>query len=287
MTMQAPQVQIEPQTVMLDIGGTKIAVMRTGQGPSIVCLHAIAHGARDYLKLAERLGSRFTFYAIDFPGHGQSPFDGVVPTPKHYAALLERVADALDLKRFGILGCSIGGATAIRYAAAHPDRVAAMALCNSGGIQKIGLLARIVCGHYARFFAKGERGDKTYAAKFHRYYETVLPLAPAAWRREEIVADAYKTAGLLRQAWQNFAKPDADIRALLPTLKCPVLFAWAKDDAANAWSRCKAAALTVPDHTIQMFDGGHAAFLETPDAFDAALLKFVAVKVPQTASAAA
>src|ERR1044072_2908499 len=91
-------------TVMLDVGGTKIAVMRAGQGPAIMCLHAIAHGARDYLKLAERLGDRFTFYAIDFPGHGQSPFDGIDPTPKHYAALLERIANTLGLKRFGIIG---------------------------------------------------------------------------------------------------------------------------------------------------------------------------------------
>lgn len=284
MTMQSLQVQTGPQTVMLDIGGTKIAVMRAGQGPAIVCLHAIAHGARDFVKLAERLSSRFTFYAIDFPGHGQSPFDGVDPTPKHYAALLARAVDALGLKRFGLVGCSIGGATAIRYAAAHSDRVAAMALCNSGGMQKVGLLTRLVCGHYARFFAKGERGDKGYAAKFRRYYQTVLPLAPAAWRREEIVADAYKTAGLLRAAWSNFAQPEADLRSLLPTLKCPVLFAWAKGDAANAWSRCKAAAVTVPNHTIRLFDGGHAAFLETPDAFDAALLEF-AVSLPQPATA--
>jgi 4,5:9,10-diseco-3-hydroxy-5,9,17-trioxoandrosta-1(10),2-diene-4-oate hydrolase len=286
MTMPALEVQSGPQTVMLDIGATKIAVMRSGQGPAIVCLHAIAHGARDYLKLAERLGSRFTFYAIDFPGHGQSPFDGIAPTPKHYTALLEGIVDGLGLKRFGLLGCSIGGATAIRYAAAHPDRVAAIALCNSGGMQKIGLLARIVCGHYARFFAKGVRGDRDYPRKFRRYYETVLPLAPAAWRRDEIVADAYKTAPPLHQAWQNFARPEADIRHLLPTLKCPVLFAWAKGDAANAWSRCKAAALTVPQHAIALFDGGHAAFLEQPEAFDAALLNFAAA-LPQPAPASA
>jgi len=282
MTMQS--LPVGPQTVMLDIGGTRVAVTRAGQGPAIVCLHAIAHGARDFRKLAERLGGRFTFYAVDFPGHGQSPFDGIDPTPKHYAALLERIADALELKRFGLIGCSIGGATAIRYAAAHPDRVAAMALCNSGGMQKIGLLARIVCGHYARFFAKGERGDKDYPRKFRRYYESVLPLAPAAWRREEIVADAYKTAGLLRRAWSNFAMPEADLRRLLPTLRCPVLFAWAKDDKAVSWNRSKAAALTVPNHTIALFPGGHAAFLEQPEAFDAALLKFAAA-LPQPAAA--
>jgi 4,5:9,10-diseco-3-hydroxy-5,9,17-trioxoandrosta-1(10),2-diene-4-oate hydrolase len=285
MTIQQPAVQTpSPQVLLIDANGTKVAVRRAGQGPAIVCLHAIAHGARDYLKLAERLGDRFTFYAVDFPGHGQSPYDGVAPTPAHYASLLEGIVDGLGLKRFGLIGCSIGGATAIRYASVHPDRVAAMVLCNSGGLQRIGLLARLVCNRYAAFFAKGERGDNTYPRRFRRYYETVLALAPAAWRRDEIVADAFKTAPLLRQAWQNFAKPEADLRHLLPTLRCPVLFAWATGDKAVAWGRSKAAALTVPDCTVQLFPGGHAAFLEAPDAFDAALLKFVAAKVPQAAT---
>lgn len=285
MTMQHPDVRSGPQTIMVDAGSARIAVTRAGNGPAVICLHAIAHGARDYLKLAERLGGRFTFYAIDFPGHGQSPDDRVAPTPEHYAQLLAAVVDALGLKRFGLIGCSIGGATAIRYAASHPDHVAAMALCNSGGLQKIGLLARIVCGRYARFFATGERGDADYARKFRRYYETVLRLAPAQWRRDEIVADAYKTAGLLRRAWENFPKPEADIRHLVPALRCPVLFAWAEGDKVIPWNRSKAAALTAPDHTVQLFPGGHAAFLEAPEAFDAALLKFVSAKVPQAASA--
>jgi 4,5:9,10-diseco-3-hydroxy-5,9,17-trioxoandrosta-1(10),2-diene-4-oate hydrolase len=285
MTIQHPAVQTtSPQVLLIDVAGTKIAVRRSGQGPAIVCLHAIAHGARDYLKLAERLGDRFTFYAVDFPGHGQSPYDGKAPTPAHYASLLEGLVDWLGLKRFGIIGCSIGGATAIRYASAHPDRVAAIVLCNSGGLQRIGLLARLVCNRYAAFFARGEPGDKDYPRRFRRYYETVLSLAAAAWRRDEIVADAFKTAPLLRQAWQNFARPEADLRHLLPTLRCPVLFAWATGDKAVAWGRSKAAALTVPDCTVHLFPGGHAAFLEAPDAFDSALLKFVAAKVPQAAT---
>src|SRR5215469_8745987 len=120
MTIQPPAIRTAPQQMMLDVAGTKVAVLRAGRGPAIICLHAIAHGARDYLKLAERLGDRFAFYAVDFPGHGQSPNDGVAPTPAHYASLLDRIVDGLGLKRFGIIGCSIGGATAIRYAAAHP-----------------------------------------------------------------------------------------------------------------------------------------------------------------------
>jgi hypothetical protein len=63
-----------------------------------------------------------------------------------------------------------------------------------------------------------------------------------------------------------------------------VLFAWATGDKAVSWGRSRTAAMTVHDRSIELFAGGHAAFLEAPDAFDAALLKFVAAKVPQAAT---
>ncbi len=263
------------QRLMLDLDGTRLAVTRRGAGPALVCLHAIGHGARDFDRLGERLAAHVSVIALDFPGHGDSPVDGRAPAPAHYADLLGRAADALGLKRFAILGNSIGGATAVRYAAANPERVGALVLCNSGGLQPVGLLARLYCNRMARFFDTGARGDKGFPKRFRRYYErTVLPTPAAAWRREEIIADGTKTAPLLAAAWREFARPEADIRALAPKLACPVLYAWAKDDQAIAWSRSKRAALRAPDHTVKLFDGGHAAFLEQPDAFDAALLAF-------------
>ncbi len=61
----------------------------------------------------------------------------------------------------------------------------------------------------------------------------------------------------------------------MPRLTCPVLYAWARNDAAIAWSRSRRAALTAPNHSVALFDAGHAAFLEQPEAFDAALLAFL------------
>ncbi len=263
------------QTLMLDVEGTKLAVTRQGTGPALVCLHAIGHGARDFVRLGERLGQRFTIIAIDFPGHGGSPKEAIAPEPARYVELLSGVVDALGLKRFALLGNSIGGAAALRYVAAHPERVSALVLCNTGGLQKVGLLAKLYCGAMARFFAKGARGERSFARKYRRYYErTVLTGAKSAWRREEIIADAYKCAPLLEAAWLSFSKPSADIRHLPKTLLCPVLYAWAKDDQAIAWSRSKRAALSAPNATVALLPGGHAAFLEAPEAFDAALTAF-------------
>lgn len=264
------------QTLVLDVAGTRLAVTRQGTGPALVCLHAIGHGARDFARLGERLGHRFTVIAIDFPGHGESPKETAAPEPARYAELLAGVVDAVRLQSFALLGNSIGGATALRYAVAHPERVTALVLCNSGGLQKVGLLASLYCGAMARFFARGTRGEKRFARQYRRYYErTVLTGPESAWRREEIIADAYKCAPLLEAAWRRFAQPLADIRHLPAKLRCPVLYAWAKDDKAIAWSRSKRAALAAPKNEVALFKGGHAAFLEQPEAFDAALTAFL------------
>jgi 4,5:9,10-diseco-3-hydroxy-5,9,17-trioxoandrosta-1(10),2-diene-4-oate hydrolase len=120
----------------------------------------------------------------------------------------------------------------------------------------------------AAFFRAGERGAANFPARFRRYYERqVLPTAAARWRREEIIQSAPQTVRALREAWESFALPAADLRHLAPVIRCPVLFAWATGDRYVAWSRSRRAASSFPQHRVSLFPGGHAAFLEEPDRF--------------------
>jgi pimeloyl-ACP methyl ester carboxylesterase len=261
----------------IDAAGARIAVTRTGRGAPIVCLHATGHGARDYARLAARLGDRFEFHAIDWPGQGESPREATPASAARYAELLAGAMEALALERALIIGNSIGGAAALIYAAAKPARVRGLILCNPGGLQAVSLPARLICRSKARFFARGEGGAADFPRRFRRYYErTVLPLAASAWRREEIIAAAARTAPVLREAWESFADPAADLRALPAALSCPVLYAWARRDALVSWSRCRKAALRARDCEAALLDAGHCAFLEQPDAFEALMLSFAA-----------
>ena len=265
---------------MLETGGTRLAATRAGFGPPVLCLHAIGHGARDFVHLAAQLDGQYQIIALDWPGHGASPPDARPPSVERYAELLNGVTDrlktSLGISPAYILGSSIGGAAAIRFAAEHPDRVLGLILCNPGGLQPVNFLARFVCGRMAAFFARGVRGDARFAAQFRRYYERdVLSGPEAAWRRDEIIATAEQIAPLLEQAWAGFARTEADLRHLGPKIACPVLFAWTKGDRYVAWSRSRRAALRFPNHQVRLFNGGHAAFLEDPAAFAAALKQFI------------
>lgn len=258
----------------LEVCGVRLALRRSGTGPTVVCLHATGHGARDFDRLAGRLGGRFAFIALDWPGQGDSPREPAPASADRYAVLAAGVLDALDLKEVLLLGNSIGGAAAILCAANRPDRVRGLVLCNSGGLIPSNPFIRLFCRHMARRFEKGASGDAGFPAWFGRYYQQVLPRPEAAWRREEIVAGGEKAAPVLDEAWRSFAEPGADIRHVLRGLRIPILFAWGLRDRILPWFLVRGLARRTPGARIALFDAGHAAFLETPDAFDAAFLEF-------------
>ncbi|HKD23475.1 MAG TPA: alpha/beta hydrolase [Rhizomicrobium sp.] len=272
MTLRAAVGAQEPVT-WIDAGEVRLAVMRRGRGVPVVCLHAIGHGARDFEDFARLVGDGFEIIALDWPGQGLSPPDGAAPTAAHYETVLRAAMDALKLERAILLGNSIGGTAALRLAAYAPERVTALVLCDTGGLVALTPVARFIVLRMAAFFGAGERGAKWFARAFRFYYRhIVLPRAPR--QAERIAASGYEIAGVLRAAWEGFAEPDADIRALVPRVVCPVLVAWAKSDRVIAWSLSRKAARRFRDVRVKRFRGGHAAFLEDPERFARAFRSF-------------
>ena len=260
----------------VNAAGTRIAVMRRGQGIPLVCLHSIGHGARDFETLAERVGDAFEIIAPDWPGQGRSPDDGVTPTPERYADIVVSILDALAIDRPILLGNSIGGATALFVAANHASRVRAIVLCNSGGLFAITAFVRFLIRRFVAFFRAGENRKRWFVRAFRFYYaRVVLTGATARPQCERIIAAGYEIAGVLRRAWEGFARPEADLCTLVPRISVPVWLAWAKDDRISSWSAAEPAAKRFPVHEVTLFAGGHSPFLEDPDRFAQGLREFV------------
>ena len=72
-----------------------------------------------------------TVYALDLPGHGQSPGAGCT-TIAAYAQAVAAWADALGLPRFILAGHSMGGAIAQTMALRQPERLAGLILVGTG-----------------------------------------------------------------------------------------------------------------------------------------------------------
>ena len=70
--------------------------------------------------------------ACDLRGAGHSPPPKGPLTPASHVGDLEALAEHLKLDRLVVIGCAVGAMTAVHFAAAHPERVAALVLSNPG-----------------------------------------------------------------------------------------------------------------------------------------------------------
>jgi pimeloyl-ACP methyl ester carboxylesterase len=96
-----------------------------GAGPPLVALHgATSSGRVDFAAQLPGLAGAFRVYLPDARGHGRTvsdPADGF--RAERLVDDLEGLLDGLGLRTVHLLGFSMGGLTALAFAARHPDRV--------------------------------------------------------------------------------------------------------------------------------------------------------------------
>jgi len=257
------------------LDGVRVTFDDEGRGQTVVCLHAIGHGARDFATFRERNRHRYRVLALDWPDHGRSAPDRIEPSSARYGEILAMFLDALVLDRPLLLGNSIGGAAALRVAAARPDRVRAVVVANPGGLVPHALSKRLVTGAVAGFFALGKPASRWYPNAFAALYRRILSEPPASEQRARIVAAWAESAPVLARAWRSFGQPDDDLSASLERISCPVLVTWSVGDRLNPLAFNRPGIGRLPKARLETFRGGHAPFLECPEEFDAAFERFV------------
>lgn len=116
----------------LDLDGRphRVYVETAGQGVPLLCLHTAGADTRQYRALMNDpdILARFQVIAFDLPWHGKSsPPEGWHDeryrlTTQAYETAILATADALQLERPLVMGCSIGGRMVLHLALTHPDR---------------------------------------------------------------------------------------------------------------------------------------------------------------------
>lgn len=117
--------------------GVSLAVATHGDDrtdPPLVLLHGYTGSAADWDGVVGPLSAHRRVVTVTHRGHGESTSTGD-PTTYSFDQLvadLAAVADALALPPFDLLGHSMGGIVAMRYALRHGDRLRSLVLMDTG-----------------------------------------------------------------------------------------------------------------------------------------------------------
>ena len=260
----------------IEIEGIKLAFNDDGEGLTVVCLHAICHGAGDFKRLRASLCQNYRVIAIDFPSHGNSEDDSHPVCISRYTALLWEFLDQLKLEKVILIGNSIGGSVALQYTFSYPERVQGLILENPGGLDPMDSVKKLFTRLMTSLFSQGHPQAWWYKKGFTDYYRyLILPGHKARQQREKIIASVEEIALSLTQAWQSFAEESSDLRYVAISIKCPVLFTWASQDRIVQLGRCLPTIKEFPNMTLKLFPAAHCPHLETPEEFETAVVTFL------------
>jgi 2-succinyl-6-hydroxy-2,4-cyclohexadiene-1-carboxylate synthase len=270
---------VEPLDV--DAGdGLHLRVARTGDGAPLVLLHGFTGSIGTLAPLGDALLGRVATISVDLPGHGGS---SAPATPARYALHrfaddLAHVLDVLGVERTAVLGYSLGGRAALRFALHHPTRVAALVLESaSPGILDPAERAARVASDAALADAIERDGVAAFVDRWERLplwaSQVSLPQETRARLRAQRMANrAHGLAHSLRGAGAGAEPP---VLQRLGELRVPTLLvAGALDETYVALARHMHTA--IPGAALAVVpDAGHAVHLERPAALAALVTAFL------------
>lgn len=125
-----------PPTKTIISRGAKIRFADIGKGRAIVLLHGFPFSLDVWFGngYANALAKKFRVIAIDLPGHGKSECIGYVSKMERMADVVKDVMDELGLRRYIVVGHSMGGYVALAFAEKYFDNLRGLCLFHSSAL---------------------------------------------------------------------------------------------------------------------------------------------------------
>lgn len=264
------------------IDGRWVGGVELGSGPPLLFVHGLSGCWQNWLEQLPTFAATHRVIAVDLPGFGESePPRGEI-SMAGYAAVLDRLCDALGITEpIAVVGNSMGGFVAAELALAAPERVARLVLVSAAGISSdraprarvmtaaraLGLATRWAASRHEPF-ARRRRLRRLALSFIVRHPERLS--APLAF---ELMRGSGRPT-FLPALEAVLATP---LRARLPAIACPTLVVWGAHDRVIPVRDAHRFAALIPDaRAVVLPDTGHLPMAEQPDRFNGLLARFLA-----------
>ncbi len=247
-----------------------------GNGPTVVLLHGGGPGASSWSNFGRNiavLSRRFHVLAVDQPGYGHSDKLAEHEQYNRYsAAALLALVDHLGLERVALVGNSLGGGTAVRFALDHTDRAGRLVLMGPGGLsmnlfspdptEGVKLLGR--------FTAEPTRENMERFLRIMVFDQKLI--TPELVDERFAIASQPDSLAAARAMGKSFAGPDFELGMMwreVYKLRQPVLLLWGREDRVNPLDGALVALKTIPRVQLHVFGQcGHWVQVEKFEEFN-------------------
>jgi pimeloyl-ACP methyl ester carboxylesterase len=128
------------ESLKIEVNGRQAHYLKAGSGPPVVLIHGGASDSRDWMGTMTALSGRFSFYAPDLLGYGQSERNESGYYLSDFADFLVGFIDALKLERPALVGHSLGGRICLDVAMNHQEKAGKLVLIDTTGLGNMSIL---------------------------------------------------------------------------------------------------------------------------------------------------
>jgi pimeloyl-ACP methyl ester carboxylesterase len=247
--------------LLVEHDGESIGVEVCGSGPAVVLLHGSGGNRATWWQQVVDLARDFTVVTVEARGSGRSTDRADQSGPVACAADLEAVRRELGVSSWNVVGHSLGGWTALRYAVTHPATTTSVVLVSSVA----GVFPPEVDAFWQEF-------TRELAARGWPAQELAAP--PSLIGHGSPLAHLYQLVGALNTP-PSMTSPAARIREFdlqdLSPLTMPVTFVCGERDAIAPPPAVRAAAEAAGAAYLEIAGAGHVPFWEDAAAFNGLL----------------
>jgi pimeloyl-ACP methyl ester carboxylesterase len=255
----------------LQLAGVSTAVLEGGNGPPVVLLHGQGGWAGLWLPAIAALVRTHHVVAPDLPGLGASRADEGTPGAETAMAWLGELIERTCAAPPVLVGASLGGSIAARFAAGHSDRLAGLVLVGMGGL--VGKV-RIPPAMLVALIRHGVRPSERTAMRMlrqvsvdverarRRMGERWAPFRAYSLELSRTPSVQHANRRLLRELGLRQIPPEE-----LARIDVPTTLIWGRQDRVMPLRTAQAASARYGWPLDVIEDAGHFLMVDQPEAF--------------------
>ena len=225
----------------------------------VILIHGLDGSMEDWKNVIPVLSADLHVVAFDLPGFGKSDKGSQEYSPTRYARLAQFLADKyFPNKTYHIVGHSMGGAIALRFAAQRPLRFQRLVLIDAAGILHPQVISKFQAGSMLER-ASGFRQTRGFAERLSgKILEQVdrLPISPidvanSALGRDNVLQGGPEKIAALELAGEDFSNAITSVTE-------PTLILWGDNDLTAPQRTGHVLAARMPHARLEIISGaGH------------------------------